>query len=452
VRAAVYLRQSLDRDGKAAAVARQREDCLRLCTEKGWQVVEEFVDNDVSASSGRRRPGYEGMLAAIRRGAVDALVVWDLDRLTRRPIELEEFIVLADKRNLALATATGDTDLSTDNGRLFARIKGAVARAEVERKGERQRRAARQAAQQGRPAGGHRPSGYEPDGTTIRKDEAQSIRQGFRELLAGASLRGIAARWNDAGFRTTRGGPWRPDAVRYVLRNARYAGLRSYKGETYPASWRGIVDEATWRAASAILDNPARRTSPDTRRRYMLSGLARCFCGALVDTGRSARGVRTYKCSAHKHLARGAETLDEYIAALVVERLRRPDAAELLVDDERPDVEALRDEAQSIRSRLEELAGLYAESQVTAAQLTKGTAQLRRRLSEIEGRMAHAGRVDVLGALVAGDVERVWAGLDVDRRRAVIDALMTITLLSPGRGARTFDPATVKVAWRGPQR
>lgn len=58
------------------------------------------------------------MLADIRAGLVDAVVVWDLDRLHRRPIELEEFINLADEKHLALATVTGECDLSTHNGRL----------------------------------------------------------------------------------------------------------------------------------------------------------------------------------------------------------------------------------------------------------------------------------------------------------------------------------------------
>ncbi len=62
--------------------------------------------------------------------------------------------------------------------------------------------------------------------------------------------------------------------------------------------------------------------------------------------------------------------------------------------------------------------------------------------------MANAGRVSVLGDLVtAYDVKAVWHDIGLDRRRAVIDALMTVTLLSPGRGARTFRPETVHIEW-----
>jgi hypothetical protein len=58
--------------------------------------------------------------------------------------------------------------------------------------------------------------------------------------------------------------------------------------------------------------------------------------------------------------------------------------------------------------------------------------------------MADAGRVDVLGPLVlAGDVRAVWEALSVDRQRVVIDALMIIRIMPPGRGTRTFRPETV---------
>ena len=63
--------------------------------------------------------------------------------------------------------------------------------------------------------------------------------------------------------------------------------------------------------------------------------------------------------------------------------------------------------------------------------------------------MADAGRVDVLGPLVAArDVGKVWEALNGDRRRAIVDTLMSITLLPPGRGVRTFRPETVRIGWR----
>jgi DNA invertase Pin-like site-specific DNA recombinase len=67
-RVVVYLRISEDRTGSEAGVDRQREDCLELCARLGDVAPEVFVDNDVSAYSGRRRPGYLGLLERVRLG------------------------------------------------------------------------------------------------------------------------------------------------------------------------------------------------------------------------------------------------------------------------------------------------------------------------------------------------------------------------------------------------
>ena len=196
-RAAVYLRQSLDKTGEAVAVARQREDCVKLCAGKGWEPVE-YVDNDVSASNGKPRPAYEKMLSDIRDGAVGAVVCWDLDRLHRRPIELEKFMEIADEKHLALATVSGDVDLSTAQGRLTARLKGAVAKHEIEHKVARQKRAARQKAERGEPnwlrAFGYHADTHQPDPQT-----APLVKQAYAAVLAGASLGDICRQWNAGG-------------------------------------------------------------------------------------------------------------------------------------------------------------------------------------------------------------------------------------------------------------
>jgi site-specific DNA recombinase len=86
LRAAIYVRISKDRTGAGLGVARQEEDCAALCRARGWQIVRVYVDNDVSASSGKPRPAWKELLADIKAGRVDAIVCWHVDRLTRSPV------------------------------------------------------------------------------------------------------------------------------------------------------------------------------------------------------------------------------------------------------------------------------------------------------------------------------------------------------------------------------
>src|SRR4051794_27352241 len=149
-RVAIYLRQSKDKGGDELAVDRQNTACRNLCKTRGWKVTGTYTDNDVSATNGKTRPQYTELLAAVRRGEVDVIVAWELDRLSRTPLEVEELLALWETTGLVVSTVSGDLDLSTDAGRLVGRILVSVARGEVERKSRRQKAQALQAAEAGR--------------------------------------------------------------------------------------------------------------------------------------------------------------------------------------------------------------------------------------------------------------------------------------------------------------
>src|SRR5450631_1042780 len=92
-RAVIYTRISQDREGAGLGVQRQLEDCRALCERQGWHIVDPpLADNDISAYSGKARPGYQELLRLIEAGAVDVVVSWHTDRLHRSPRELEQYI------------------------------------------------------------------------------------------------------------------------------------------------------------------------------------------------------------------------------------------------------------------------------------------------------------------------------------------------------------------------
>jgi hypothetical protein len=220
-------------------------------------------------------------------------------------------------------------------------------------------------------------------------------------------------------------------------------------------TWESVVPEETWRAVHALLADPLRDTNRGRQAyRTLLGGLARCVCGAPVYGGKSSHGHQIYRCDdlsggGGGHVARRAAPIDDYVSDLVVKRLSRSDAADLLVDPHRPDTNALRAEANALRARLESVGLEFAEGELTTSQLRVINDRIGTKLRGIEDQMAEAGRLSVLGPLVhADDVRAAWDRLDLDRRRAVIDILLAITLDSPGRGARVFDPDTVRVTWK----
>lgn len=462
-RAAIYTRISRDRVGAGLGVARQRADCEDLAVRNGWTVHQVYSDNDLSAYSGKPRPGYRRLLAGIAAGTTDVVVAWHTDRLHRSTVELEEYIAACEPRGVPTVTVkAGPLDLSTPSGRLVARQMAAVARYEVEHSIERQRRAKLQAATDGRWKGGRRPYGFEADGVTVRPDEAAEVLRMSEAVLAGTSLRSLAADMNSRGLVTSTGRPWRQDSVRRVLMRARNASLMEHRAEIVgPASWPPIVPEPMWRGVVAVLSDPTRRTQWSSARRWMLSGLALCgVCGSpLICTllATTRRAVPSYVCKAGKCVVRNAAALDEAVTAVVVARLSRPDAAELLAAEAGADTSALHLEAVAVRERLDGLAAAYADGAVDARQLRAGSDRLRARLVEIEHELGELSRGSVLSGLVGvPDVAAEWGRLDLDRRRAVIDALMTVVVKRAPRGRPKgwrpgesyFDPTGVRIEWK----
>ncbi|AGB26955.1 site-specific recombinase, DNA invertase Pin (plasmid) [Mycobacterium sp. JS623] len=444
--AAVYLRQSVDKYGDELAITRQREDCLKLCGARAW-IPHEYVDNDRSATKGPR-PAYEQMLDDIRTGVIGAVVVWDLDRLHRRPMELEHFIDLADDKHLALASVGGDADLSTDNGRLFARIKGAVSRAEIERKSARQKRAARQRAEAGIWWIGPRPFGYTEAGEVV-DTEAGALREAYSAILASASLYSIAAQWNSAGIKTTRGNAWTGRSVKQTLVRPRYAGFRFYRDEILgKADWPAIVPEALWRAVRDILADPSRR-APWTGRKYLLTGLARCGkCGATVTTTTKAQvGRVVYVCKHCYGISRKQAEVDNWVIWRVANALAQPDAWRALLGGTSEDAALLREEQAALRSRLDMLATDFADGVLTRDQLRTATERIRRRLADVESQMFGPDAHRYFGDVIDADDPRVaFRELPLDRKRALIETMATVTIMPIGHGGtKVFDPLMVEI-------
>lgn len=275
---ALYARISLDSEGRAAGVTRQLEDCRNLADSLRWPVASEYVDNDVSAYSGRRRPEYERLLEDLRHGAVDAVIVYHLDRLTRRPIELEQFLTVIDAAKVRhVRFVAGHSDITTGDGLLVVRMLAAVAANQSASKARRVARRAQQNAAEGKPhRGSTRPFGYRSDFVTIDPAEAEVFRTVVDRLLAGESTRSIAAWMNHQQITTVRGAPWRTSTLRGIFLNPRYAGLRTHRGEVVgPATWEPIITEETHhKIRAAFVERAA--TGRRAPQRYLLSGLLRC--------------------------------------------------------------------------------------------------------------------------------------------------------------------------------
>lgn len=462
VSAAIYCRISRDREGAGLGVQRQEQDCRELASKLGWNVTRLYVDNDISAYSGKRRPEYEKLLEQMKAGRVRGVLTWHTDRLHRSPRELESYIDASEQNGIVTHTVkAGEIDLSTPSGRAVARTLGAWARYESEHKSERIVRKKQQLAQDGAFSGGPVPFGWRIiDGSpVIEESEAAEIRNAVQGFLAGRSIGFIVKDLNNRGIPTRRGQKWTSTAVRNTLLRPTNAGLSAYHGEIMGASiFPAIITEDEWRAVSAIVRNPSRLTHNGSRVKHLLAGLIRCGkCGEPMKTSSrsSPRGqVYYYKCKelGGGHAFQNAAPLEEMMSEVVIGVLSRPENISGLGGRGTDEAAAeLRNKALTLRSRLDEAAASFAGGEISAKQLGIITARVNQDLEATENELANLRGANILAGRTGTpeEVRRWWNAAGIEDQRAVIDALMTIHIVPTGKPApRKFDPERVRIGWK----
>ncbi len=459
--AAIYARISSDVEGSGLGVGRQLADCRALAKSLGWTVAQEYVDNDLSAYTGKERPAYVQMLADLHEGIRDAVLVYHLDQLTRRPIDLEHFLaVIAAARVSHVRFVASGMDLATGDGYLMARMLAAFAAEESTAKSRRVRRKLDDVAAAGRPHGGYqRPFGYESDKITVRESEAAVVRQIVARFTAGESLRSLCQWLDEQGVRTVSGNRWRSTTLRAILTSGRIAGLRDHRGQVVASAvWHGLItlpdrDRVLARFAEMKL---SKRRAPQ---RYLLSGMLRCGrCNGTLFASPRTRTRRRYVClSGPDHGGCGritvtAAPVEQLIADAVLYRLDTPELADALAGRAAADERAalVADVLAADRAQLEELTDLYASKQITATEWLRARRGIEDRIHAGEAQLSRATHTEALIGLHRGDALRAqWRDLPLSRKVAIVRALVDHATVGPGiRGAQRLDPNRVEAVWR----
>lgn len=339
-RGGIYLRMSKSKG--EAKIEAQEAMTRRLAEAHGIDVSNVYVDDGISAYVFADRPGWSQMLADVQAGHLDVLLAQSEDRFTRQPMEKETLSALCAATGVTWLTVNdGMTDPATADGAFFSTLRAGLARMESQRKAERQRQSNEEHARAGLPQrGGVRPFGYLADKMTPDPSEAPLIVQAYADLISGArTLSRIRTDWNHAAITTTSGKPWDLPKVEKVLRRPRNVGhvqsagqiLRDAEGAPVLGQWEPIIDEESYAAALAILDNPKRALSKVLPARHLCSSIARCHCGVKMRVAGRDAGTSAYRCGVHdgaapkvpgvKHTQIPTAELDEQVRNAVVSAL-----------------------------------------------------------------------------------------------------------------------------------
>jgi hypothetical protein len=450
-------------DGRGAHVSiddQQAATWDRMAPDFPGAAVVPFRDNLSAWDPDVVRDEWELLLEGVRAGRFAAVGAWAPDRFTRQPEQMETL--------WKACKATGTQLWTAHSGRvesmLALRIQMAVAADESDTKSRRLKMKHQGKAQRGQFHGGKRRYGYTPKADALVPSEAQVIREAAAAVLAGSSLFSIAADLRDREVPTALGGQWTGPNLGAMLRRPHLAGLRAHTvdGTTtlYDADWPAVLDRSTWERLQLHLGNGARKTNrTGNARKYLLAGWATCdTCGADLR-GRPGTKAnpsrRAYACATGRHCYRAIEDVDTVVETRVVRRLTRmTSAGQVTLDGVADDLADLAQERDDLAQRLAEYAA--AAGSMSPAAYAAATGAIERDLAAVDARMLEAEATKarplaVLEGMTGPTAADAWKAADLNRKRAVLDLLCSVSLRGAATRRAPFDPEDVVTVWKIPQ-
>jgi site-specific DNA recombinase len=389
MRVCLYQRISTDEDHQPTSLKTQRERLERYCEAmEDWRIVAAYEDQ--ASGTTLERPGLQQALDLAREKRFDLLLVYRVDRLSRKVRQLAGLCEELDQLDIVLKSATEPFDTGSPAGRMMLQMLGVFAEFEHATIVDRVTAGLERRVREGKWMSGRTPYGYVRDRETklLVPDpvKAPVVRRIFHLYAEGKlGTTAIARALDTEGAPPPRKQGWSPNALQLILANPAYRGLVRWNGETHPGLHDPLVDAETFEAAQEILrrrgeDASLRRGNPSD---FLLSGLVRCHhCGrAYVGTSAHGRNGRYtyYACSTrYKYgpsTCNGDRLPKDRLEAAVLTQLAD------LYRDGRVIEKALADAAQHIeteRPRIEEQLG------ATRAEIGRLEAKLERYFEAFE--------------------------------------------------------------------
>ncbi len=332
VRCAIYTRKSTDEglDQEFNSLDAQREAAeafIRSQAGEGWTVLPDRYDDGGFTGGNMDRPALQRLLADIKAGKVDCVVVYKVDRLSRSLLDFAQMMETFDRHNVSFVSVTQQFNTATSMGRLVLNVLLSFAQFEREMISERTRDKIAATRRKGRWCGGRPILGYDlaPQGSRllVNPEEAAQVRAIFQLYLDYGGLIPVVEELCRRGWRNKRwitrkgfecgGRAFDKNSLWHLLTNVTYLGKVRYKDEIHDGQHEAIVAADVWERVQALLARNGRMGGPRVRNKFgaLLKGLLHCAaCGcAMVHTHTSRNRIKRYRyyvCTAAQKRGRDA--------------------------------------------------------------------------------------------------------------------------------------------------
>lgn len=284
----IYIRVSTEEQAKEGySIPAQKEKLTFHCLSQGWEDYKYYIDEGISAKN-MDRPQLQMLLKDVRSGKIDVVLVFRLDRLTRRVKDLYTLLEELDKYKCVFKSATEPYDTSSAMGRMFIGLVALLAQWEVENLSERVKMALREKVSGGERVGGI-PFGFDlnENEKLVPNDKAKVVLDIIKKFKSGMAPHAIARRLTHTN---TDKEMWHAQAIFRILRNPALYGSTRWNDEVYEDTHKGIISKDEFMKIQQMLNDQAMHHRRDVESIYLFQGILICpTCGNPLSVNRFIR-------------------------------------------------------------------------------------------------------------------------------------------------------------------
>ena len=259
----IYLRVSSEQQvERELSIPAQREALQRYADERGWNIVDEYVDEAKSAKTDAR-PEFQRMIATAQQPLknFEAIVVHKFDRFSRNRADHAVYKALLKKHGVIVVSASEPVDADTPHGFLLESMLEVISEFYNVNLRHETLKGMRENAAQGFHCGGRVPFGYRrvQIGQKVTyglgtDNEVMLVRQMFQMAAEGHGGKRIARELNQQNIIKEK--CWAPSTVLAILSNPVYLGHRVWNRKSDAEGKQNDLSEwiVTENAHPAIVD------------------------------------------------------------------------------------------------------------------------------------------------------------------------------------------------------
>lgn len=294
----------------------QREACeayIGSQKHEGWKVLPAAYDDGGFSGGTMERPALQSLLSDIRKGLVDVVVVYKIDRLTRSLFDFAKIVEIFDAANVSFVSVTQSFNTTTSMGRLTLNVLLSFAQFEREVTGERIRDKIAASKRKGMWMGGNIPLGYDLNDRKLvpNPGEAAIIRTIFEIYTRCGTVCALKEELDRKDLRTRKRTTERPDGshrttggirfgtghLYWILRNPIYIGMIRHRGELHPGEHEPLIARELWNEVQRQLsaNAVARRSGKRATNSSLLAGRIFTSDGRRLTPSHTVKGTRRYR-------------------------------------------------------------------------------------------------------------------------------------------------------------